>query len=115
MHAKSSKVKRHTNKDDLTFQYGVVLGDFEGGNLRTWNSKEQEQPELDVHNKIVKLDGRLFHQVTPVTSGIRYRLYYKLFDRNIDKATEFFAPAEIVFDAAADETTAILRRDRRRI
>ena len=60
----TSRVARHTDKDDISYQYGLVLGDFDGGELITWGSDGQPHPVLNVQNKIVKLDGRLPHQVT---------------------------------------------------
>jgi hypothetical protein len=92
-----SKVNRHTDDDDLTYQYGVILGDFEGGELLTWDSKEKPCAPLAVQNKIVKLDGRLYHQVMPVTRGVRYSLYfYKLYDRTMVAHAPIFEPACIV-------------------
>ena len=48
----------------------------EGGSLVTCDSYGKNRTEMNVHNIVVKLDGRLFHQVTPVTTGIHYSLYY---------------------------------------
>jgi hypothetical protein len=56
---------------------------------------------------VVKLDGRLPHQVTPVTSGVRYALYwFKHYDRLIDQdaaglegvhhGAPYFFPAQLV-------------------
>jgi hypothetical protein len=95
----TSRVDRHTDDDDISYQYGVVLGDFDGGEMLTWGSDGQPRPVLNVQNKIVKLDGRLPHQVTPVTRGVRYACYfYKLFDRRMYAPAPVFEPARIVHE-----------------
>ena len=92
-----SKVNKHTDDEDISFQYGVILGDFTGGELLTWSSDGEPHPPLPVSGRVVKLDGRLPHQVTPVTSGVRYSLYfYKLFDPTIAEAHPVMEPAVIV-------------------
>eukprot|EP01047_Picozoa_sp_COSAG01_P069353 COSAG01_NODE_10241_length_2211_cov_8.304924_3_plen_173_part_00 len=98
----TSRVARHTDKDDISYQYGLVLGDFDGGELITWGSDGQPHPVLNVQNKIVKLDGRLPHQVTPVTHGVRYACYfYKQYDRNLLAAAPLFEPACVVHERSA--------------
>ena len=92
-----SKINKHKDTNDITFQYGVTLGDYEGGNLVTWDSCGENPSEIKVQNKVVKLDGRLFHQVTPVVSGIRYSLYYyKVYDPMITEVEPIFEPARII-------------------
>ena len=92
-----SKINKHVDSNDITFQYGVTLGDYEGGNLITWDSTGENPTEINVQNKVVKLDGRLFHQVTPVTSGVRYSLYYyKVYDPTITEVGPIFEPATII-------------------
>ena len=36
---------------------------------------ESSQQSIDLRNRIVRLDGRNYHQVEPVTSGTRYSVY----------------------------------------
>ena len=92
-----SKINKHKDSNDITFQYSVTLGEYEGGKLVTWDSCGENRTEMNVHNKVVKLDGRLFHQVTPVTSGIRYSLYfYKVYDPIITEVQPIFEPATII-------------------
>ena len=49
-------------------------------------------------NKILKLDGRLPHEVMAFT-GRRYCIiWYKVFDRNMKKPASVFEPARIVYE-----------------
>ena len=55
----------------------MVLGDCTGGELKLWNSAGDTQV-IDYTNKILKLDGRLPHEVMPFT-GKRYCIvWYKV-------------------------------------
>ena len=93
----TSKAMKHTDDEDISFQYGIGLGDYSGGELITWSSDGIEQPPINLRNQFVKLDGRLPHMVTPVTSGIRYAVYYyKLYDRRITEPQPVFEPATVV-------------------
>ena len=92
----TSSIGRHVDAKDITFQYGVTVGEYEGGNLLTWN-RSGELSEMNVRNEVVKLDGRLPHSVTPITSGTRYSLYYyKSYDPMINRPTAILDCAEIV-------------------
>ena len=92
----TSRIGSHVDKHDITFQYGVTLGEYEGGNLLTWD-KSGLVTEINVHNQVVKLDGRLQHSVTPIISGKRYSLYYyKSYDPIIITPTPILELAEIV-------------------
>ena len=92
----TSIIGRHFDAKDIIFQHGVTVGEFEGGNLLTWNSSGVVI-EMNVRNQIVKLDGRLHHAVTPIISGIRYSLYYfKSYDPLINEPTPIFEPAVII-------------------
>ena len=78
-------VKQHTDDDDIKFQYALVLGDCTGGELKVWDSHGNEQV-IDYKNKILKLDGRLPHEVLPFT-GRRYCIiWYKVFDRRMTQS-----------------------------
>jgi hypothetical protein len=53
---------------------------------------------IDYTNKILKLDGRLPHEVMPFT-GRRYCIiWYKVFDRDMKKPAPVFEPARIVYE-----------------
>ena len=93
----TSKVEKHTDDDDISFQYGIGLGTYSGGELITWTSDGTEQPPINLRNHVVKLDGRLPHMVTPVTSGIRYAVYFfKHYDRRITEPQPQYQPASVV-------------------
>ena len=90
-------VKKHTDAEDIQFQYALVLGDCTGGDLKLWDSRGNEHV-LNYHNKILKLDGRLPHEVMPFT-GRRYCIiWYKVFDRRMIRPAEIFEPAEIIYE-----------------
>ena len=93
----TSKAEKHTDDDDISFQYGIGLGTYSGGELITWTSDGTEQPPINLRNHVVKLDGRLPHMVTPVTSGIRYAVYFfKHYDRRITEPQPQYQPASVV-------------------
>jgi len=93
-------VKKHTDAGDIQFQYALVLGDCTGGDLKLWDSRGNEHV-LNYHNKILKLDGRLPHEVMPFT-GRRYCIiWYKVFDRRMTRPAEIFEPAEIIYERQA--------------
>jgi hypothetical protein len=94
----SSSVKLHKDSQNVSFQYGVWLGDFEGGQL------EVAGQTLDVRNKIYKMDGRVPHRVLPITEGKRYSLiYFKNYDRNITSVTQVpIVQPELIRDVTPD-------------
>jgi hypothetical protein len=97
-------VHKHTDADDIQFQYAVVLGNCTGGELKVWDSRGDTHI-IDYRNKILKLDGRLPHEVMPF-QGRRYCIiWYKLFDRRMTVAAPIFEPARIVHECSA---TALL-------
>ena len=80
-------INRHCDDKDISYQYGVALGSFTGGNLKVWNRDESQTRSIDVHNKIVRLDGRNPHEVEPF-EGTRYSVYFfKVFDRREEWTT----------------------------
>ena len=92
----TSRIGRHVDDKDITFQYGVTFGVFDGGNVLSWGSSGTVT-ELNVSNKIIKLDGRLMHSVTPIERGVRYSLYfYKSYDPVISDSTTIFETAMVV-------------------
>ena len=88
--------KRHTDDDDITFQYGVGLGNYRGGELVTWDSSGARQAPIDMRRRLVRLDGRLPHMVGSF-KGTRYSLYYyKLYDRSISERQPIYEPAHVL-------------------
>ena len=78
----SMKVNLHADGNDVSHQYGVGLGDYEGRTLLIYNQSKREMSELSIKGKVVMSDGRYLHQPRPVTSGTRFSIYiYNVFDR----------------------------------
>ena len=91
-------VKEHKDTHDRSHQYAVVLGSYTGTKFETYTKKnESDLWSMDLRNKVVKVDGRYHHRVTPIKSGTRFSLYYyKQFDRRYIKQPKLWPP-EIVF------------------
>ncbi len=80
-------------------EYGLALGEFEGGELTIWNKDESSKQSIDLRNRIVRLDGRNYHQVEPATSGTRYSVYFfKNYDRRWTEVKPHTDEVEIVYD-----------------
>ena len=95
-------INRHVDEHDIAPQYGLALGDFEGGQLTIWSQDESSQQSIDLRNRIVRLDGRNYHQVEPVTSGTRYSVYFfKNYDRRWTEVQPRTDEVEIVYDGQA--------------
>ena len=95
-------IKRHVDKDDIAPQYGLALGEFEGGELTIWSKDESSKQSIDLRNRIVRLDGRNFHQVEPVTSGTRYSVYFfKGYDRRWTEKQPHTDEVKIVYNGQA--------------
>ena len=95
-------INRHVDEFDIASQYGLALGDFEGGELTIWSKDETSKQSIDLRNRIVRLDGRNFHQVEPVTSGTRYSVYFfKNFDHRWAEVQPRSDEIAIVYDGQA--------------
>ena len=68
-------INRHVDELDIAPQYGLALGDFEGGELTIWSQNESSKQSIDIRNRFVHPDGRNYHQVEPVTNGTRYSVW----------------------------------------
>jgi hypothetical protein len=62
----SHYVKWHEDSKDVSYQLAVNLGDFQGGELQV-QSSDGSVRTFDVKHKVLKMDGRLPHQVLPFT------------------------------------------------
>lgn len=92
---KQHYVHTHTDSKDIAYQYGLVLGECSGGNLTTYLSNGDTQT-LDYRRKVLKMDGRLAHEVAPF-AGRRYSvIFYKSFDRRYSRELPVFEPAVFV-------------------
>ena len=69
----------HVDKHDTTFQHVVALGEFEGGRLCADHVTDEVQ--INVHNRVGRIDGRNVHWVSG-WKGERYSVVYYSTDKN---------------------------------
>lgn len=83
MNASSHFVKKHRDSADVDYQYALALGSFSGAILRAYNEKETAHLDFDYRNRILRMDGRLAHEVLlDHFDGDRYTvIWYKNFDQ----------------------------------
>lgn len=93
-----SRVDRHTDPHDSSFQYSLVFGAFSGATLVTTNSDGTEVRMPGEHG-LFKFDGRLPHRVDfQGFQGCRYSLIaFKNYDPSKDHDEAIFEPGEMVF------------------
>ena len=76
-----SRVETHVD-NDITTQFCISFGDYDGGSLYVLNQHLNKYEKLDNHQRMVQFDGRNYHYVSNVTKGERYSIvYFKKFDR----------------------------------
>ena len=81
--SKRDSCKEHADKDDIAPQLMMTLGDFTGGELAVTDSNGK-CTNVDLKDRIVKLDARQTHKVLPF-EGIRISvIWYKRYDRTMD-------------------------------
>lgn len=93
-------VDKHVDDQDIQYQYGIVLGaNCSGGELTCWNSDGSQQT-VDYQYKVLKMDGRLPHEVAPFrvkSGGRRYCvIFFKLYDRMMTESAPIFEPARTI-------------------
>ena len=71
----------HVDKDDVTFQYALSLGDFGdvGGELVVESEDGLRRWEVDTRDRVARVDGRFAHWVRgydPGESGARYSVIF---------------------------------------
>jgi hypothetical protein len=73
MESHKQYVKLHRDEHDISYQYALSLGDYQGAALRVYKSNGSMH-EFDNRRKIVRFDGRLPHEVVvePSFRGRRY-------------------------------------------
>ena len=107
-------VKIHKDKEDISHQYALSVGDFTGAKLRVYHEDFNEKSEnerslqiylgnytdIDYRNKVVKFDGRRAHEVvTNNFEGERFTIiYYKNYDHRKDMPDPIFPYPEIVHE-----------------
>ena len=102
----SHSVACHTDGGDVTFQYALSLGEFEGARLRCYTAVDKSSfVDFDTKNTIVKFDGRLPHEV--VKDGFRGKRFSVIFFKNFDARKNgvddplFGTPQEFAYGATA--------------
>ena len=85
-------VRKHTDSDDISYQYALALGDYEGAKLRAYDANDQVLGDFDYHNKICKMDGRLPHEVILEDfSGTRFCvIWFKSYDHRKPQCDPIF-------------------------
>jgi hypothetical protein len=67
----------HVDKDDMSYQFALSLGDFDsGGELMVENRLGTKRYRVNTKNRIAKCDGRSCHWVRGY-SGDRYRGFFE--------------------------------------
>ena len=83
---KDSFVKVHCDENDISTQHIITFGQYEGGILHVWNSKNKSYDAVLTDGSLLEFDGRKRHYVSPVTDGERYSLiFFKMYDRRLSK------------------------------
>ena len=91
-------VKRHVDSNDIAPQYALSLGNYQGAQLRCY-LPNGEYRDFFNKNKIVKLDGRLPHEVVGMEdfSGERFSIIvYKNYDSRKTAADPLFTDPHYV-------------------
>ena len=76
-------VKKHTDSDDISYQYGMSLGDYEGTfKTRIYDADDDVVGDYNYKNRVLKMDGRLPHEViTEGFKGVRHCvIFFKSYD-----------------------------------
>uniref|UniRef100_A0A7S2RKY0 Uncharacterized protein n=1 Tax=Mucochytrium quahogii TaxID=96639 RepID=A0A7S2RKY0_9STRA len=67
----------HTDRSDVTFQYAIGLGEYDGGALVVEDDSDlMLLHAVDTKNKVAKVDGRCVHWVRKFTGRVRYSLIF---------------------------------------
>ncbi|CAB9511522.1 expressed unknown protein [Seminavis robusta] len=65
----------HIDAHDQTFQHVIAVGDFTGGRL-CCELNEDEELQIDIHNRVGRMDGRKVHWVSAWQGKERYSVVY---------------------------------------
>ena len=82
MNSPDHYVREHVDRDDISFQYALSLGRYEGATLRAIDAGGKAH-DIDNRWKVAKFDGRLRHevQIDHSFSGDRFTIiWYKHYD-----------------------------------
>ena len=100
-------VKWHTDRDDITYQVALSVGNFKGAYLRAYTRKHKEQDkdsqpyiDIDYKDKIVKFDARLPHEVVLKNfEGERFTIiFYKGYDRRMTRPEPILPEPVFVYE-----------------
>ena len=97
-------VKQHVDKNDVSYQYALSLGSFEGVRLRVTGEDSQAQ-DFGIRRKVLRFDGRLPHEavLAPTFNGNRFTvIWYKNFDARQTKAAPILQTPTIVYECATE-------------
>ena len=94
MDGRNCKVPLHCDKWNLTPQYHLVCGDFQGAFLECFSPDGTFSTLFSSRYSLLKFDGRLKHQLrTNQLEGMRYTLvYYVSYVENQELVEELFYP-----------------------
>ena len=86
-------VKKHTDSDDISYQYAFAVGSYSNAFLRCYDADDNVVGEFDYHRKVCKLDGRLSHElVSDGFEGERYCvIFFKTYDHLKSEPDPIFA------------------------
>jgi hypothetical protein len=86
-------VKKHVDSEDISHQYALTLGDYDGAKVRMYDDEDHVLGEFDYYKRPCKFDGRLPHEViTDNFTGIRFTLvWFKCYDHRKTEADPIFS------------------------
>ena len=102
------RVDRHVDKEDISHQYALSLGQYEGATLRAYDAQHTPH-DLDNRWRIARFDGRLPHEVVCANFwGDRFTvIWYKNYDSRKTKADPILdTPTLIALPASSIGTSA---------
>ena len=101
MNSRHHYVKRHVDVDDITYQYILSFGEYQGDvKLFVYDKMGNFHQSYNCKDRILKVDGRLPHRVrkTPDFEGNRFAvIWYKSYDARISVPTPVLANPYFVY------------------
>lgn len=103
------KVEMYADDKDLTSQYGIVFGEFQGGDLVTINPDKSEGYRFPNASRVVfKMAGRYPHMAEAVETGTRFSVYFfKIFDERIKKSEPRMWPPQVMHSEYQEQNETI--------
>lgn len=92
-------VKKHIDKQDITYQYAMALGNYKGAFLRIYDEHNKVIGDYNYRRRIFKMDGRRPHEVIMEGfKGTRYCvIWFKSTDINMWGEAPMFETPSFVF------------------